>query len=204
VAELAARASRAVPIELRHGKGFVGGLAEHWLGATAGSRDEPDFRELGVELKTIPIDRRGRPRESTFVCSVPLPEIADVQWECSRVRRKLRRVLWLPIEADGALGERRFGAAVLWELRGADEQVLHDDWIELAGLIGAGRIGEVTGHLGRALQVRPKAAHGRVTRPAVDGDGAPVRERPRGFYLRARFTAQIFATEGFLPPPVRG
>ena len=53
-------------------KGRIGELVEHALGASAGSADIPDFPHLGVELKTIPLDSRGRVTESTFVCSIDL------------------------------------------------------------------------------------------------------------------------------------
>ncbi len=59
-----------------HEKGTVGQLLERALGATGGSRAEPDFPAIGVELKTVPVDETGRPRESTYVCTLPL-ERAD-------------------------------------------------------------------------------------------------------------------------------
>ena len=59
---------------LVHRKGKLGQLVERVLGASAGSRQVPDFPELGVELKTIPIDAEGRPRESTFIASFSLAD----------------------------------------------------------------------------------------------------------------------------------
>src|SRR5262249_39636744 len=63
------------PSELLRAKGWAGQLLERALGASAASRAEPDFQRLGIELKTLPIDARGRPRESTFVCTIALSEI---------------------------------------------------------------------------------------------------------------------------------
>ena len=65
--ELAALAGLPVPQDLKRDKGWIGVLLEVWLGASAGSKPEQDFAALGVELKTIPIDSRGRPLETTFV-----------------------------------------------------------------------------------------------------------------------------------------
>ena len=80
-----------------------------------------------------------------------------------------------------------------------DEADLRFDWEELAGMIGTGDIERITGHFGRYLQVRPKAAHSRVRRRAVDEDGAPFDAMPKGFYLRTSFTARILARHYQLP-----
>ena len=150
---IAAELGSSAPLDLLRAKGWAGQLLERVLGASAASRAEPDFEQLGIELKSLPVDRRGRPRESTFVCTVAFSEIGDVEWECSRVRRKLRRVLWLPIEADPELlpAERRVGEPLLWSPSAEEESALRFDWEELAGLIGRGEVEAITGHLGKWL-----------------------------------------------------
>lgn len=193
LAELAARLGSAVPSDLRRAKGWVGGLMERALGASAGSRAVPDFEALGVELKTLPVTPDGRPVESTFVCTIELTEIGDVEWQHSRVHHKLARVLWLPVEGERsiAVAERRIGSALLWSPSAEDEQLLRADWEELAGLIGRGETERITGHLGQVLQVRPKAASSRSRRLNYDAEGVPYAALPRGFYLRPGFTEAI-------------
>lgn len=201
LAELAARLNAPVPPDLRRAKGFVGGLVERALGATAGSRALPDFPELGIELKTLPVDRLGAPVESTFVCTIPLTEIGQVEWADSRVRRKLTTVLWVPVEGERqiAVGERRIGQALLYRLTEEDEAVLRADWEELAGYIGRGHVEALTGHLGQFLQIRPKAAHSRARRVGFDADGAPFAALPKGFYLRPSFTRSLLQRHFALP-----
>lgn len=201
LAELAARFDVPVPLDLRRAKGFVGSLVERALGASAGSRALPDFPELGIELKTLPVDRTGAPVESTFVCTIPLTEIGQVEWADSRVRRKLATVLWMPVEGERAIpvGERRIGQALLYRLTVEDEAVLRNDWEELAGVIGRGHVEALTGHLGRFLQIRPKAAHSRARRVGFDADGAPFAALPKGFYLRSSFTRALLARHFALP-----
>ena len=199
--ELAERHGVTTPPDLRRAKGFVGSLIEQALGASAGSRALPDFPELGVELKTLPVNRSGSPVESTFVCTIPLTEIGEVEWLDSRVRRKLHTVLWIPVEGEREIvvGERRIGQALLYELTPEDEAVLRADWEELAGLIGRGHVERLTGHIGRFLQIRPKAADSRSRRLGFDADGVPFAALPRGFYLRPTFTAQLLARHFALP-----
>jgi len=191
--EIAEGLGVAVPPDLKRHKGWVGSLVERQLGASAGSKSQPDFPELGVELKTLPVDARGKPRESTFVCTIELNQIADLEWADSRVATKLRRVLWVPVQADAGvpLGERRVGEPLLWSPSAEDEALLRFDWEELAGLIACGQTESVTAHLGRYLQVRPKAANSHVKRRVVDANGLLYSANPRGFYLRTQFTERL-------------
>jgi DNA mismatch repair protein MutH len=193
VARVAERVGLPVPADLSGHKGFVGHLLERWLGASAGSRPEPDFPELGVELKTLPVDATGKPYESTFVCVVGPSELSDVEWEASHVRRKLARVLFVPVEGDRSrrLAERRFGSALLWSPDPDETAALRFDWEELAGLVARLGFEGVTGHAGRVLQIRPKARDSHARRRAFDVGGAMVDALPRGFYLRPSFTGSI-------------
>jgi DNA mismatch repair protein MutH len=193
LAELALAAGVAVPIDLRRAKGFTGQLVERALGANSGSRAGPDFRALGVELKTLPLDARGRPVESTFVCTIPLARVGDIEWDDSPVRAKLRRVLFVPVEGERErpVAERRIGEPFLWSPSADEEADLRFDWEELSGRIGRGDVESVTGHLGRFLQVRPKAADSHSRARARDADGVAFAALPRGFYLRATFTERV-------------
>ena len=191
--ELAQRLGRAVPADPRRSKGLAGEMLEAALGATAGSAPEPDFPDLGVELKTIPVDRSGRPTESTWVCVAPLTVEPGMTWENSLVRRKLARVLWVPVAGDKAipLGNRRIGSAVFWSPDPAQAGQLRTDWEEIMEYVALGRIGAITARHGTVLQVRPKAATGRARVRGTDDQGGSSATLPRGFYLRARFTAAI-------------
>jgi DNA mismatch repair protein MutH len=193
LSQIAERFSLLAPPDLRRAKGFVGALIERALGASAGSRAAPDFEALGIELKTLPVDARGRALESTFVCTIPLTEIGEVEWASSRVRRKLNRVLWVPVEGERriAVGERRIGEPLLWALSAESEALLRFDWEELSGIIGRGDVETITGHIGRCLQIRPKARDSHARRRGIDVDGARFAALPRGFYLRSSFTSEI-------------
>lgn len=196
LAEVAAAVEQRLPAEPRRDKGFIGRVAERALGLvpTRASQSDPaDFPALGVELKTLPVTRALRPRESTFVCYVQLPQLIETAWEHSRVARKLARVLFLPIESEPAVtfGERRIGRAFLWSPSDEERDVLRSDYTQLAEKLLAGHAEALDARLGRALQLRPKAAHGGVRVRVVDGEGAPSRLQPRAFYLRASFTERL-------------
>jgi DNA mismatch repair protein MutH len=180
-----------------HAKGRAGELVERALGASAGSAAEPDFPHLGVELKTVPVDGGGRPRESTFVCAFALADADRAEWRSSWARRKLACVLWVPI-VMGPEG-RRIGSPALWQPTPAQEAVLAADFDDIMGKVGAGRIEDLDARTGRWLQARPKAAHGRVRTVAFDPEGEPIAALPRGLYLRARFTGALLRDPGAVP-----
>ncbi len=193
LAELAECMDLTVPASLLNAKGWVGQLIEQCLGATAASLPEPDFQHIGVELKSLPINRHGQPQESTYVCTVPLLDHTGLQWETSWVRRKLQRVLWVPVEADPnlSIAERHIGTALLWSPSSEQEAVLKQDWEELMDLIVTGRLAEISAHHGTWLQIRPKAANARALCTTFDDQGVPTETLPRGFYLRPGFTRTL-------------
>ncbi len=192
---LAQGLQRPMPEDLTRHKGWVGQLVEHALGGIAGSAAGPDFPELGIELKTIPIDAAGVPKETTFVCTAPLKVIGDLEWFESPVRKKLARVLWIPVQAerDMPLAERRVGSPCLWSPSPEEDEILQADWNELSGLVADGYVESITAHRGRWLQIRPKAANNKQRTWAEDDQGDPIRTLPRGFYLRRDFTIQLLA-----------
>ncbi len=178
-------------MSLRAHKGWLGQLLEYALGASAASRAEPDFPHLGIELKSVPVDARARPRESTYVCVAPLDGSLAVTWEESWVRRKLSKVLFVPIVGDGPPGTRVIGAPVLWEPSAAEEARLRADWEEITGRIVAGDIEGLDARVGEVLQLRPKGASGSDATWTLDRDAEWVETMARGFYLRRTWTAEL-------------
>lgn len=193
--ELATIAGIPIPPDLKRDKGWVGTLLEYFLGATAGSKAEQDFADIGVELKTIPIDRHGAPLETTFVSVAPLTGNSGLTWENSHVRRKLSRILWFPIEGERQipLAQRRIANPLIWSPSALEEQLLRQDWEELMDLIVLGKVETITARHGQVLQIRPKAANNRALTEGIGEFGQPIMTLPRGFYLKKDFTGPLLA-----------
>jgi DNA mismatch repair protein MutH len=178
-------------------KGKTGELLERLLGATGGSAAVHDFPELGVELKTIPVDPGLRPRESTYVCTLPLADADRAEWATSWVRAKLAHVLWVPIEIGpqaARVMEPRF-----WIPSTEQAEILAADFDEAMGTIALGGIETLTARTGRWLQVRPKAASSRDRTWSVAAEESWVAAVPRGFYLRTRFTGALLRDPASVP-----
>ncbi len=191
--EIASNYGITIPENLTRNKGWIGLLLEHVLGASAGSRPEPDFPELGIELKSLPISRQGKPLETTFVSVAPLTGLVGVTWQTSYVRKKLSKVLWVPVLSDKtiALKDRIVGTAFIWSPSIEEDHLLAMDWQELTDMIVLGEVENIQGKHGQVLQLRPKAANSKVKTQAFDKNGKPFMTLPRGFYLKIPFTQML-------------
>jgi DNA mismatch repair protein MutH len=191
--DLAQELNVLVPENLQVEKGWAGQLLEAYLGASAGNLPEPDFQILGVELKTLPINRDGKPLETTFVSVASLTQSKPVSWHESSIYKKLRHVLWVPIiaERDIPVPLRQIATPFLWQMDEQQETTLQTDWEELMELITFGHHDKINATHGEALQLRPKAADSSVRTQAFNQQGKPIQAPPKGFYLRTSFTKQI-------------
>jgi DNA mismatch repair protein MutH len=196
IGEVSARIGRALPTSGH--KGWIGTMIEQALGLTPRGAG-PDAPQLGIEVKTTPIDPRGVPRETTFVCMVPRDGL-DRTWAESAPHAKLSRVLFVPIEQRGALTTRTIGTSFLWSPDADDDALLASDWAELSGLLRAHGHEHVSARHGRVMQLRPKAARASSRWRATGDDGAPMLALPRAFYLRRTFVASIVSRSGLCGP----
>jgi DNA mismatch repair protein MutH len=193
-AQLSLELGVSVPMNPNQRKGWIGQAIELALGANAYNQSVPDFQELGIELKTLPIAPSGKPTESTFITSIPLLTIHEQNWHSSQCYAKLQRILWDPIEGDTDIpyAQRRIGHGFLWSPNGEQEAILAADWNYLTLQISTGHLETLDATSGEYIQVRPKAAHGKSLCYGFDSNGNKVKTLPRGFYLRSSFTAQIY------------
>ncbi len=192
LAMLAELHQEPVPPSQHHAKGWVGQLLEKVLGANAMNLDQPDFMNLGIELKTLPVNKMGQPCESTYICTAPIPN-SDTDFESSRVWRKMAKMLWVPIEADKAkpLAQRRIGVPILWSPSSSIRNQLCQDWEEFMELITLGQFENLSAHKGKYLQIRPKAANAKTFIQVINQYGQTISIVPKGFYLRATLTQKI-------------
>ena len=193
VLEVARSLQVEIPDQPKRHKGFVGKLVERALGADAANRPVPDFMDLDIELKTLPVSATGRPVETTYVCRLELSGHPHEEWVNSRVYHKLKRVLFLLIEGDSSIPmhKRRFGISFLWSPSPEEETLLKADWEDIMDLRARGLLDAISARRGRVLQLRPKAANRHARGVSRDHDDEEYVTSPRGFYLRTTFTASL-------------
>jgi DNA mismatch repair protein MutH len=195
IGSLAEELNLPVPADLLHAKGWIGQLIEAYLGATASSQALPDFPHLGIELKTIPVNKQNKPLESTYVCTVQTNEKV-LAWHDSWVYHKLKHVLWVPLLASPelAITDRVIQAPILWQMDPATEDILRTDWEELMDMLALGYAKTLSAKYGTFLHIRPKAANSHVLVDYVDSEGNNTKIVPKGFYLRTQFTQAILSS----------
>ncbi len=193
--EIAESINVVVPNDLKREKGWIGLLLEQVLGASAGSRPEPDFPHLGIELKSLPINAQGKPLETTFVCVAPLTGLVGARWQTSHIRNKLARVLWIPVISERTIpvAERIVGTAFIWSPSPEEDHLLALDWQELTDMIVLGDVENIHGKHGQVLQLRPKGANSQAKTQAFNRLGQPFMTLPRGFYLKTSFTQALLS-----------
>jgi DNA mismatch repair protein MutH len=186
-----------VPVGRVRTKGWSGQVIEHELGVAGGGARGPDFAALGIELKTVPVTPALVPLESTAVCQIDPIAIAGESWDTSYVRAKLARVLFVALEVPPearSVGDRRVAAVRLWAPTLDEEAMLRADFeLFVREYFRRGRAADITGHLGAAMQVRPKGRDADDLRAAYDAAGRPTRIGKMGFYLRPAFVGRILA-----------
>lgn len=196
--QLSQRLGQTIPDKQNHRKGWAGGLIELALGTDASTKAAPDFTDLAIELKTVPLNHQLKPCESTYVTTVPLLKLSSATWQTSVVCQKLTTVLWVPVEGDKSIAyhQRRIGKA---QLHSPDESLLgkiKQDWLELTELILLGKLETINASIGQYLHIRPKAANGKVLCDAYGVEGQKIKTLPRGYYLRPQYTAKILVNDG--------
>lgn len=181
------------PYHLTHAKGWLGQAIEKFLGAQASSQPIPDFPQLKIELKSIPINAHAKVMESTYVTSLNLNRRIELFWEESVCFQKLNKVLWIPVEADASIPvlKRRIGSPVLWSPNLQQMKVLKSDWETIMEMVMLGQVEKLNGSIGEYLHIRPKAADASALTSSLNDNGEWIKTLPRGFYLRTQLTNQI-------------
>ncbi len=174
-------------------KGFVGQWVERALGLQP-RFDDVDDPVSGTEVKTLPV-RLGpggaRIQEGTFVTTASVERLIDETWATSRVRRKLSRVLFVPVVSGDGVSGVVVGTAFVWVPSASVEVQLQRDWEDLSDLVTRGLGFAISAKRGVYLQLRPKAKDAATvtTVRTVDDDGVTL--RPQGFYLRRALTQAV-------------
>src|SRR4029079_6817419 len=96
-----------------------------------------DFERFGVELKTVPIDSRDRPVESTSFPSFIHEELQYETWPDSDLLGRLNRILFVPIRRSKGQdqGEGVVQKAFFWSPPEADLVGISGEWERYRQLI---------------------------------------------------------------------
>lgn len=190
--ELSLLAQVPLPSNLS-GKGFVGQICEVYLGAHAGNLPLPDFIDLNIELKTLPINNKWMPEESTYLCMVDLNPQRFISFEQSTLYHKLKHILFVLVLSpkDTLIKDKRIVGYFFYTPSNSELEAFKADYNEFNELIMNGKVNDINGSLGNLLQMRPKASSGKSILSTHDADNNLIYTRPKGYYLRRFFTTKL-------------
>lgn len=171
-----------------HAKGFVGQIIEYILGAHAKNQALPDFTNLDLELKTMPVDENLNPLESTFLCHANLKNV-ETNFYKSTLYKKIRFILFVFIKTSKNTNvlDREIVGFYFYKASDEDLKIFKADFDELNDLIVQGFANNINARIGTYIQMRPKCATGNDLTEYYDENCEIKYTRPRGFYLRRSF-----------------
>lgn len=174
-------------------KGDGGQLIEQLLGIQSSSTKGPDLPEIGLEIKTLPIDKEFRVLENTHICKITLP-FSETDFFRSSLWLKTRHILFVPIigQRKTPMCDKILAQPFFWQAQSCDIECLKQDWFELSSLLRTGCFEKINAKIGECLHIRPKAAHGQDL-CTLKVQGQYQRILPLGFYLRKSFTQKLIS-----------
>lgn len=181
-------------VSTAHTKGFVGGAIERFFGIPPNSLAAADFPGAGVELKTVPVVKRGSERfikERTAVSLIDYVALADETWAQATVRKKLSSILFVFYEWSPDVDIRRFPviAVSLWSPDAETWVFLEADWGAVRDRVMHAEAHLISEADGRILGAATKSATGLSRRRQPFSKELA---KPRAWALKPGFTRSIF------------
>lgn len=177
----------------KHDKGQIGQLVEQLLGVQSNSFAGPDLPELGVEIKTLPLNFKKNVLEHTHIGKISLP-FKETSFHNSSLWLKMRQILFVPIIAKpkSSMSEKILAQPFLWKANCEEQKQIEQDWLELSSFLRCGQFTEIDSKIGEILHIRPKASHGKDL-TFIQQEKNSYHVLPLGFYLRKSFTQHLIA-----------
>jgi DNA mismatch repair protein MutH len=178
-------------------RGWAGNVVHAMLLEEPDNDSGPDLKAHGIEVKGLPIDKRGRVLEPTSVGAINYDEVARTDWWESKAFHKLRAILFVPIVKYETTRPQDFYARYpfLWFPTRADLAVFHSDYDSVRELVLRGEFGKISSALpprGQGVALHPKPKHGEKSPTTLAHyRGKAFEVERRGWMLRESFTQPI-------------
>lgn len=154
------------------------------------SSPEPDFKEVGLELKSTPLKRNAKGRlsakERLTVGQINYMDVVDETFETSHFRKKIKDVLIVSYEwvKDISPVDYVVDLVFRWHIPEEDLPQIRHDWETVVGKIRAGHAEDISCSDTIYLEAVTKAANSRVTTPQPF---SPVEAKPRAWAFKRSY-----------------
>lgn len=176
-------------------RGSFGNAVEYYYFKFDPNNDpNPDFNEVGIELKTTPLKRTKRgdlvSKERLVLSKISYMNVVDETWETSAVLKKCSDILLLfylyvpdvnPVDYEFYLVE-------LWSIPEEDVPTVRQDWETIVEKVRQGRAHEISGSDTLYLEACTKAANSDVRTKQPFSD---VPAKPRAWALKQSYMTAV-------------
>ena len=126
------------------GKGAIGQIIEReGFGVANNSDANPDFKNLGIELKVLPLKTAAKGlsvKERTKVCSINYNGLINEKWISSHAKNKLQKILFVFYYYDKSIPvNSKILDYLLFELENSSEPLIKEDWERTKDLVKEGK-----------------------------------------------------------------
>lgn len=173
-------------------KSAAGDIAELVAGKKPDSLPQADLSEFDIEVKTVPLDLRGYPRENTKITALNYASLLTEEWATSHVYEKVRVVLFVPIvkEETNRPDSWYVRSPFIWMPSRDQLGVMREDWETIQEMVQSGE--QLAASVGQYLIANTSGqGRGRDARTYQLADGRTIEVKTRAFFLRKSFVAEI-------------
>lgn len=176
-------------------RGSLGNAVEYYYFMYDPNSDpNPDFNEVGIELKTTPLKRTKRgdlvSKERLVLSQINYMNVVDETWETSSVLKKCSDILLLfyLYAPDVNPVDYEFYLVELWSIPEEDIPTVRQDWETVVEKVRQGRAHEISGSDTLYLEACTKAANSaaRTKQPFSD-----IPAKPRAWALKQSYMTAV-------------
>ena len=169
-------------------KGSFGNAVEQYYFRYAINSDpNPDFEEVGTELKTTPLklkrDGSFSAKERLVISMINYMSVVDETWETSSLQKKLQKILLVAYQYEKDINPVDFLVKVveLWGVPQEDIPTFKSDWDTVVAKIRAGKAHELSGSDTLYLEAATKASSSKDRRQQPFSD---IPAKPRAWAIK--------------------
>lgn len=184
----------------KRNKGSVGNLIETYgFGIENNGIAEPDFITESVELKILPLEKRGNTlkiKERTKICSINYKTLPLETWSESHARNKLKKILFIFTIHHNDPREAIVKDYTLYSIE-KDESILKKDWLSTYEMVKSGNAHNLSESIANYLSPSRSGSGGKkedgTPRDLIDQyKNAQPKALRRAFSLKTSYTNTIF------------
>ena len=177
-------------------KGGLGQAVEYYyFQYEPNSNQEPDFPEVGMELKTTPIKRNKNKtisaKERLVITMINYCDIVKEEWKTSTCREKLDNVLLISYlhEPEKSIFDYEIEFVDIQDFPEGDMAVIRDDWHAIVDKIRAGKAHELSGGDTHYLEACTK---GSSSAQLQQQPYSEVKAKTRAFALKSSYMTAFY------------